>query len=96
MKTDHTAYRRVARLVLAVAFLLMLPLLAMQVTDQVVWDLADFAVAGALLVGAGLMYDGWLLPRRTPAGQGDRCVLPANAIASGLPPDVVHNDMAFL
>jgi hypothetical protein len=28
----------------------------MQITDEVVWDLADFAVAGALLVGTGLMY----------------------------------------
>jgi hypothetical protein len=57
MKTDHSAYRRAARLVLAAAFILMLPLLAMQVTDQVVWDLADFAVAGGLLVGTGLMYE---------------------------------------
>jgi len=57
MKMDHTAYRPATRLVLATAFILMLPLLAMQVTDQVVWDLADFAVAGALLVGTGLMYE---------------------------------------
>jgi hypothetical protein len=56
MKTDTTAYRS-ARLVLATAFILMLPLLAMQLTDQVVWDLADFAVTGALLVGTGLMYE---------------------------------------
>jgi hypothetical protein len=57
MKTDHSASRRAARLVLAAAFILMLPLLAMQVTDQVVWDLADFAVAGGLLVGTGVMYE---------------------------------------
>jgi hypothetical protein len=56
MKSDHTAYRR-ACLGLAAACILMLPLLAMQVTDQVSWDLADFAVAGALLVGTGLMYE---------------------------------------
>jgi hypothetical protein len=56
MKPDQTAYRRAARLVLVVASILMLPLLAMQVTDQVVWDLADFAVAGALMVGTGLLY----------------------------------------
>ena len=29
----------------------------MQFTDEVVWGLADFAVAGALLFGAGLMYE---------------------------------------
>jgi hypothetical protein len=53
----RNAYRAAARLVLAAAFILILPLLAMQVTDQVVWDRADFAVAGALLVGTGLMYE---------------------------------------
>jgi hypothetical protein len=56
MKTDSTAYRS-ARIVLAAAFILMLPLLAMQVTDQVVWSLADFAVAGTLLAGTGLLYE---------------------------------------
>jgi hypothetical protein len=29
----------------------------MQVSDQVAWSLADFAVAGGLLVGTGLMYE---------------------------------------
>jgi hypothetical protein len=57
MKTDRTAYRRAARVVLVAAFILMLPLVAMQVTDQVRWGLADFAVAGALLVGTGLLYE---------------------------------------
>ena len=57
MKTDPPANRRAARLVLAAALLLMLPLLAMQVTEHVQWDLADFVVAGALLVGTGVMYE---------------------------------------
>lgn len=57
-------YRSVIRIVLAVAFILSLPLLAMQFTDEVVWSLADFVVAGALLVGTGLMY---LLATRTTA-----------------------------
>ena len=43
-------------IMLAAAFILLLPLLAMQITEEVVWDLADFAVAWALLVGAGLTY----------------------------------------
>jgi len=34
----------------AAALLLLLPLVAMQFTDEVVWDVADFAFAGALLV----------------------------------------------
>ena len=41
----------------AAALILLLPLFAMQVTDQVVWDVADFAVFGALLVGASVTYD---------------------------------------
>jgi hypothetical protein len=47
----------------AVPLLLLLPLLAMQVTDQVVWDFADFAIFGALLVGAGIAYE--LIARKT-------------------------------
>jgi CDP-diglyceride synthetase len=56
MKLDPTAYRSVVYLLLAVASILMLPWLAMHVTDQVVWSLADFALAGALLLGTGLLY----------------------------------------
>jgi hypothetical protein len=36
---------------------LLVPLLAMRFTDEVVWTPLDFAVAGALLVGTGLMYE---------------------------------------
>ncbi len=47
----------------AAALILLLPLLAMQVTDQVVWDVADFAIFGALLVGVGVTYE--LVVRKT-------------------------------
>jgi len=47
----------------AAALLLLLPLFAMQVTDQIVWDVADFAFFGALLVGAGVTYE--LAARKT-------------------------------
>jgi hypothetical protein len=46
-----------------VAALILLPLFAMQVTDQVVWDAVDFAIFGALLVGAGVTYE--LAARKT-------------------------------
>ena len=49
--------KSIIRIVLATAFILLLPLLAMQLTDEMVWDLADFAVAGVLLFGAGLTYE---------------------------------------
>jgi len=62
MKTNNTAYRAAVGVALAAAFILLLPLLAMQFTDEVVWDLADFAVAGVLLFGASLTYE--LIARR--------------------------------
>lgn len=49
--------RNILRIVLATAFLLLLPLLAMRFTNQVAWDLIDFIMAGALLLGTGLTYE---------------------------------------
>jgi hypothetical protein len=41
----------------AAALLLLLPLVAMQVTDEADWDLADFVTFGAMLVTAGGAYE---------------------------------------
>ena len=41
----------------AAALLLLLPSIAMQFTNEVVWDLADFALDGALLVGTGVTFE---------------------------------------
>lgn len=49
--------RRIIRPVLLTALVLLLPLLAMRFTDEVNWSSFDFAVAGALLLGAGLAYE---------------------------------------
>lgn len=56
MKADKTAYPPTIGIVLGAASILLLPLLAMQTTDEVNWGPVDFAVAGALLVGTGLLY----------------------------------------
>ncbi len=40
-----------------VALILMVPLVAMQFTDEVAWDETDFIVAGVLLFGTGLAYE---------------------------------------
>ena len=54
--------KNIIRIALVTACILLLPLVAMQFTDEVVWDLADFVVAGVLLFGAGLTYE--LVARR--------------------------------
>ena len=39
------------------AFLLLLPLIAMRITDDMSWDAADFAIFGAMLIGACCAYE---------------------------------------
>lgn len=51
---QNTALVRIA---LVTACILLVPLLAMQFTSEVAWNLADFVVAGILLFGAGLTYE---------------------------------------
>ena len=47
----------IVNIVLATMFVLMIPLVAMQFSDEVDWNLADFIVFGALLMGTGLVYE---------------------------------------
>jgi hypothetical protein len=54
MKTSKTLYRSAVRVALGMALILSLPLVAMLITDDVVWSLADFAVAGVLLTAIGV------------------------------------------
>lgn len=49
--------KSIMRVVLATAFLLLLPLLAMQFSHEVVWGPFDFAIAGVLLAGTGFTYE---------------------------------------
>jgi len=46
--------RRIAVLTVGV---LLVPFVAMQLTDEVDWQVGDFIVGGALLVAAGLTYE---------------------------------------
>ncbi|WP_324676639.1 hypothetical protein [Hymenobacter sp. GOD-10R] len=52
-----TLTRSLVRLMLVTAFLLLIPLVAMQFTTEVTWTLFDFVVAGTLLFGTGLAYE---------------------------------------
>lgn len=49
-----TKNKRLIGIVVTVALLLLIPLIAMQFSDEVTWSLGDFIVAGILLLGTGL------------------------------------------
>lgn len=49
--------KRLIGVLLVLAFLLAIPLVAMQFTAEVSWTLLDFVVMGALLSGTGLMIE---------------------------------------
>src|SRR5688572_15513319 len=54
MKTNSTNIimqnKNIFLIVLATAFILLIPLIAMQFTDEVNWNLTDFVIIGALLL----------------------------------------------
>ena len=50
-----THNQRLIGIVIIVALLLLIPLVAMQFTNEVNWTLSDFVVMGALLLGTGLL-----------------------------------------
>jgi uncharacterized membrane protein YgdD (TMEM256/DUF423 family) len=65
----NTLFKTAARVALATAIILLLPFLAMQFTAEVVWNLADFVVAGGLLfAGSAWLY--WRAAQLRP-GHGE-------------------------
>lgn len=46
--------KNVIRIAIVAGLILLIPLIAMQFTDEVVWGLADFVIIGTLLFGTGL------------------------------------------
>ncbi len=50
-----TANQRLTGIVATATVLLLLPLIAMQFTNEVNWSLSDFVIAGVLLFGTGLL-----------------------------------------
>ncbi len=49
--------KNILRIVIITILILMIPLIAMQFTDEVKWDFFDFIVMGILLLATGLTYE---------------------------------------
>lgn len=56
MNSDNKLNQSIGLLAIATGVLLLIPLIAMQFTDEVVWTLSDFIFAGTLIFGTGLTY----------------------------------------
>lgn len=63
MNTNSKFYRHIAGYALATALLLLIPLVAMQFANEVVWNSFDFIFAGTILFGTGLTYE--MIARRS-------------------------------
>jgi hypothetical protein len=57
MKMSSAAYRSAVRVALVITVVLLVPLVAMQFTEEVNWSLFDFAFAAALLGGTGFLFE---------------------------------------
>ena len=55
--------KRLSFWAIAIGILLLIPLIAMQFTEEVNWDITDFVIMGAVLCGIGLVYE--LVARRS-------------------------------
>ena len=64
MKKENGLIRPIMGVAIVTGLLLLIPLVAMQFTDEVNWDALDFAVAGALIFSTGVAYV--LVAMRTP------------------------------
>jgi hypothetical protein len=73
--------KNILRVAFITAFLLLVPFVAMQYSEDVVWTTGDFVTAGVLLFGAGITFELLAASRR-----GDRTyrIAAASAVGTGL------------
>jgi hypothetical protein len=64
MKTQTKLYKPILIVAVVTALILMVPLVAMQFTNEVDWNLPDFIIMGALIFGTGLSFV--LISRSSP------------------------------
>jgi hypothetical protein len=67
MAADAASHRPFVRVALATAIVLLIPLIAMQVTDGTDWSVADFVAAGVLVAGTGTLLEARSLATRALA-----------------------------
>jgi hypothetical protein len=79
IKMSKSTYRSAVRVSLVTACVLLVPLVAMQITDEVDWGVADFVVAGVLLAGTGLLLE---LAARKPGNLAYRAAAAAIGVAA--------------
>jgi hypothetical protein len=79
MKMSRSTSRSVARVVLATAFILLLPLVATLSSDDAGWSAVDFVLAGALVAGTGTLLE---LAARQPAKLAYRLAAGAVGVAA--------------
>jgi hypothetical protein len=65
MTTETSLYKAAFRVALVSLGVLLVPLAAMQFTDEMNWGAMDFVLAGALLFGAGFTYQVLVKSRRS-------------------------------
>lgn len=56
MKTLNSFQKSIAIIAIATVVLLLIPLIAMQFTNELIWEISDFIIAGGLLFGTGLTF----------------------------------------
>jgi hypothetical protein len=79
MNMSKTTYRSAVRVALVTACVLLVPLVAMQFSDEVDWGVADFVLAGVLLGGTGLLLE---LAARKPGNLALRAAAAAIGVAA--------------
>lgn len=73
--------KRLIGIMLTASLLLLIPLLAMQLTDGTNWTVSDFVVAGVLLFGTGLLCELVMIKVKKPAHRIAICVALLAALA---------------
>ena len=57
-------FKHIFQVIVITIFILLVPFIAMQFTDQVVWELSDFVVAGIILFVFGVSFKYFILSQK--------------------------------